>query len=258
VGASVVIGPGLTVCPSVPAERTHGRRSGRGAAVPGVALAVVLAVVAGCVDAVSFERVFDVFPANQSGNAVFLGIELGHGRTGAAWRPALAIAAFGLGVTVAMVIGGRVRDRVRSVLLLAIELVLLLPLTIVLIDDPTPRADLHALATGALLLLTAGAMGMQTEVIGRVAGVAVSTTYQTGGITHIAESVARRLAPDRRPETVGPAVAVLLVVLLGYIGGAALGASLRSTRTAMVVPVALLAVTALVHLLVLRRRSPST
>lgn len=219
----------------------------------GLWLAVALAVVAGCVDAISFERVFDVFPANQSGNAVLLGIELGHGRAGAAWRPAVAIFAFGVGVAAAIVIGSRVRERIRSELLLTIEIVLLVPLLIVLIGDPTPIAHLHGLGAGTLLALTACAMGMQTEVIGRVAGVAVATTYQTGAITHIAESIAHRLAPGRRPPPVGPAVAVLLVVLVGYIAGAALGASLRSSRFAMVVPVALLVATTFV--LVVRRRA---
>jgi len=242
--------------PSIPPDGDRAHTSapdGHGATGAGIALAVVLALVAGCVDAISFERVFDVFPANQSGNAVFLGIALGHGRAGTAWRPAVAILAFGIGVTVAIVIGSRVRERIRSELLLTIEIVLLVPLLIVLLDDPTPIAHLHGLGAGTLLALTACAMGMQTEVIGRVAGVAVATTYQTGAITHIAESVAHRLAPGHRPPAVGRAVAVLLVVLVGYIAGAALGSSLRTSRFAMVVPVALLAVTTLV--LVVRRRS---
>jgi uncharacterized membrane protein YoaK (UPF0700 family) len=234
------------VCPSMPGEGTHGHTSGpTGRAGSGAVLAVVLAVVAGCVDAISFERVFDVFPANQSGNAVFLGIELGHGRVGDAWRPAVAIIAFGAGVAAAMVIGGRVRDRIRSVLLVAVELALLLPLTIVLVDDPTPRAHLHGLGGAMLLAVTAGAMGMQTEVIGRVAGVAVATTYQTGAITHIAESVARRLSGVVRSPTIRAGTAVLLLVLVGYIGGAAVGAALRSSRYAMVVPVVLLVATGL-------------
>ncbi len=222
-----------------------------------VALAVVLAIVAGCVDAISFERVFDVFPANQSGNAVFLGIALGHGRAGAAWRPSVAILAFGFGVTAAIVIGSRVRERFRSEVLLAIEILLLVPLTIALIDDPTPITHLHGISDGVLLALTACAMGMQTEVIGRVAGISVATTYQSGAITHIAESVARRLAPGRRPPRLGPAVALLLIVLLGYVAGAALGASLRSSRFAMVAPVALLAIAGIVLGFRHRRRAGS-
>ena len=40
-------------------------------------VAMVLAVVAGFVDAVGFLHVVDVFPANQSGNVAFLGLSIG-------------------------------------------------------------------------------------------------------------------------------------------------------------------------------------
>ena len=42
----------------------------------------------------------------------------------------------------------------------------------------------------AVLLVLAGvAMGVQTDVISRLAGVGMSTTYQTGALTHIAQAV---------------------------------------------------------------------
>ena len=40
----------------------------------------VLAAVAGFVDAVGFNRLFGVFPANQSGNVAFLGMAIGSAR----------------------------------------------------------------------------------------------------------------------------------------------------------------------------------
>jgi len=40
-------------------------------------LAVMMAVIAGYVDAIGFTRLFAVFPANQSGNAVLLGVAIG-------------------------------------------------------------------------------------------------------------------------------------------------------------------------------------
>ena len=43
----------------------------------GPSVPIVLAAVAGFVDAVGFSRVFGVFPANQSGNVIFLGMALG-------------------------------------------------------------------------------------------------------------------------------------------------------------------------------------
>ena len=64
-----------------------GSRAWRQAGGWELAVPVALAVVAGFVDAVGFSRVFGVFPANQSGNVIFLGMALG-GSPGVpdAWR----------------------------------------------------------------------------------------------------------------------------------------------------------------------------
>jgi uncharacterized membrane protein YoaK (UPF0700 family) len=208
-------------------------------------IAVGLAFVAGCTDAIGYDRVFAVFPANQSGNAVLLGIALGRGDGGQAWRPAVAIAGFVFGVALGIVLGSRLTTRRRPELLLGLELGLLVPLAVVVLVDPRPSAQLSGITSGILVVLTACAMGLQTEVIGRVAGVAVATTYQTGAITRIAESVARRFAPaDGRPG-VARGLAVLLCVLVVYVGGAAAGAALGSWRGAGFVPMAVLVAVAL-------------
>jgi uncharacterized membrane protein YoaK (UPF0700 family) len=205
-------------------------------------LAVALAFVAGCVDAIGFGRVFDVFPANQSGNAVVLGIALGHGDWGGAWRPAVAIVGFGLGVALAIVLGSRVPRRRRPELLVALEILLLGPMAVVVLQDAHPRAQLGGVASGLLVLVTALAMGIQTEVIGRVAGIAVATTYQTGAITRIAEAVARRVAPADRHPAVARGLAILVFVLVAYVGGAAAGAGMGAWRGALFVPIAILIV----------------
>lgn len=208
----------------------------------GLAIAVVLAAVAGCVDAIGFERVFDVFPANQSGNAVLLGIALGNGSSDEAWRPALAIFGFGFGITLALLISARVRAARRTLVLLGLETLLLVPLAVVLLEDPR-GARLDHPAVAVLLALTACAMGVQTEVIGRHAGIAISTTFQTGAITRVAESVAQRISPGARSSAIGAGTRVLLLVLIGYIGGATVGAALHTSRLAMVVPVVVLVAT---------------
>jgi uncharacterized membrane protein YoaK (UPF0700 family) len=86
-------------------------------------------------------------------------------------------------------------------------------------------------------------MGVQTEVLQAHAGVAISTTYQTGGLTHLAEDLAGAAADARAPGHTrrrGP-LGILTVVLVGYIGGAAAGASLvRSWGAVLVVPIAVL------------------
>jgi uncharacterized membrane protein YoaK (UPF0700 family) len=206
-------------------------------------IAGALAFVAGCVDAICFDRVFAVFPANQSGNAVLLGIALGRGDGGHAWRPAVAIVGFALGVALGILLGSRLTNRSRPELLVGVEVAMLIPVAVVVLDDAHPAARLGAVASGVLVAVTACAMGVQTEVIGRVAGTAVATTYQTGAITRMAEAMARRVAAaDRRPAVVRGLV-ILAFVLVTYVGGAAAGAGMGSWRGAMFVPMAVLLAT---------------
>ncbi len=201
----------------------------------------MLALVAGCVDAVCFDRVFEVFPANQSGNAVLLGIGLGHASGVETWRPAVAIVGFGLGVALGIVLGRRLHRPWRAELLVILELALLVPIAIAVLVTDHPRTDLDDVVAAVLLVLTSMSMGLQTEVIGRVAGVDVATTYQTGAIAHLAEAGVRRtgivgLEPKRSNTLVG----VLGTVLVAYVAGAALGAALGSWGGSLLVPLAML------------------
>jgi uncharacterized membrane protein YoaK (UPF0700 family) len=68
------------------------------------------------------------------------------------------------------------------------------------------------------------AMGVQTEVIRNVAGTAVATTYQTGAIARMGEAVSRVVSRTTRLREERE-IAVLLLVLAAYIGGAAVGAA---------------------------------
>jgi len=212
-----------------------------------LAASVVLGAVAGFVDAVSFGRLFEVFPANQSGNAVLLGIGLGDAAGAEIWRPAAAMVGYALGVIAAVVLRrwGGVRRPGR--LLIGVEVILLAIVvgvvgSLVAVDEP-----LGGLGGATLLLLTAGAMGLQTEVIRTHAGVALSTTYQTGALTTMAERVvaASEGGADERRASVAP-LTILAVVLVGYIGGAAIGARLADDwGWALVVPVVALAALAI-------------
>jgi uncharacterized membrane protein YoaK (UPF0700 family) len=127
-------------------------------------------------------------------------------------------------------------------LLIALEIVLLVPLAVVVLDNAHPQAQLGGVASGLLVLVSAGAMGIQTEVVGRVAGIAVATTYQTGALTRIAEAAARRVAPADRHPAVARGLTVLVFVLVAYVGGAAAGSGMGSWRGSMFVPIAILVV----------------
>src|SRR3954468_8311561 len=63
---------------------------------PALVVAVLLAGITGFVDAVAFDRFLRVFPANQSGNAVFLGMAIGGSSVSTVWRPATAMVGFAI------------------------------------------------------------------------------------------------------------------------------------------------------------------
>ena len=82
-------------------------------------LAVVVAMIAGYVDAIGFTRLFEVFPANQSGNAVLLGVAIGDPSWNQGWRPGLSIAMFMVGVAIGVAVGARLHASRRAPVLLA-------------------------------------------------------------------------------------------------------------------------------------------
>jgi uncharacterized membrane protein YoaK (UPF0700 family) len=188
-----------------------------------------LAAIAGYVDAIGFTKLFGVFPANQSGNAVLLGIAIGDTKSIEAWRPALAIAAFAVGVVAGGVLGKRIPRARRTTVLLAVETVLLALLALFGGDLSGVSAPYGGGKEGALLAIAAIAMGLQTDIVRRAGGVAVITTYETGTITRVADTLTAP-PPDTADDAPAPAArrlrAVLLVILVSYIAGAAVGEAL--------------------------------
>ncbi|MFN8027580.1 MAG: YoaK family protein [Acidimicrobiia bacterium] len=190
-----------------------------------LSLAIVLAAVTGYVDAIGFVRLFGVFPANQSGNVVLFGIAVGDGRAGDAWRPALAMAGFALGVLLAYRAGLRIPAAHRRSSVLGVEAVALVGVALLAGDVLHAHAPMGGGKEGVALALGSLAMGLQTVAIGRVAGVSVSTTYQTGAIVRLSESAvdATPAAPPDSVVVARRALVVLAIVLACYSGGAALG-----------------------------------
>jgi uncharacterized membrane protein YoaK (UPF0700 family) len=183
--------------------------------------AVTLALVTGYVDAVGFVRLLGVFPANQSGNLVFLGMALGGHGPAPGWRSATAIAAFAVGAGFAFVVGPRLGGRRRGPILLGAELLLLL--TVVAISGPLHGDQVRRGFEGWILIVLTGiAMGVQTEVIRHVAGVAVATTYETGALVRVGEAMG---APFRhgREARYACELGILASVITAYVLGAALG-----------------------------------
>jgi uncharacterized membrane protein YoaK (UPF0700 family) len=187
-------------------------------------LAVVLAAITGYVDAIGFVCLFGVFPANQSGNVVLFGIALGSGHANDAWRPALAMAGFALGVLVAYRAGKRIAERHRRWTLLTVETIALAALALVAGDVLHAHAPMGGADEVVALALASVAMGLQTVALGRVSGVSVSTTYQTGAIVRLSESAADAVPGSESAADARRALTVLAIVIACYAGGAALGA----------------------------------
>ena len=196
--------------------------SGR-TAVREAVVALTLAVITGYVDAVGFTHMFGVFVANQSGNVILFGIGLGDTDWNAVWRPSLAMLGFVLGVVLGLLLARRIAEGRRAPTLLAIEAVLLLAVAAGagdLAGRTTPFAGLQAVL---LLLASSVAMGVQTDVIRRVAQVSVATTYSSGTIMKIGDELAGVVVHARLSPAARRALIVMGAVVVAYVAGAAGG-----------------------------------
>lgn len=221
--------------------------------------AMVLAAVAGCLDAHLFLNVTEVFVANQSGNVVLLGMYVGKQQWDAAGGAATALLAFGIGVVGATLLHLHWEDEHRDVrpdAILGAETVLLVALALWLAwahpdQQPTPSPGHYP-----LLLLGGIAMGLQTVVLGRVGSISVATTYESGSVVRLGqEAVMVRRSPsaDRRRHHLA-VLRVLGCVVGSYSAGAALAAALGAEPLLLLLPAAsLLVVSSLTHVSVRRR-----
>ena len=193
-------------------------------AAAALVVAALLAAVAGFVDAVGFNRLFGVFPANQSGNVAFLGMAIGGDGPAAGWRCALSITGFAVGTAAGFMLGHRLGPRRRGPTLIVVELVLLVIVTII-----AGKVDGRGVSGGftgvVLVALGSFAMGIQTEAIRRVAGVAIATTYQSGAVARIGEASTGLLRRPTTPARLAAPLPILAGVLVTYCAGATLGAT---------------------------------
>lgn len=215
-------------------------------------LPIALSAIAGFVDAVGFLHLFGVFSANQSGNIILFGIALTGASPSPAWALATAIVAFMFGTAIGVLMTARMQPVRRAPLLLAVECALLATVAVLVIGPIGDQRPLSSFWQAVLLSMTGVAMGVQTEVIRRVAGIAIATTYQTGAIAHIGEATATLVdAKERRAGL--RLICAISAVLAGYIIGAALGACpLGEGRAGVILPCVAIAV-----LLMLTMASPA-
>ncbi len=183
-------------------------------------LAMLLTVVTGAMDAISFTRLGEVFSSVMTGNLVLLGVSAGRAQGGLAVHVALAVAAFVAGILLAGRITGRPAATatawpVRVRVALGVELAVLAGFL-----GGWVATGGHPGGTGqaVLLVLSAAAMGLQTGAVRAIGVSGLSTTYLTGTLagavaTLVVEGrVQRRSLSLLAALIVGAAIASLLVV----------------------------------------------
>lgn len=158
-----------------------------------IAAALLLAWVAGIVDAVGYLILFKLFTAHMSGNSVEMGLRIGQGQWAEALRRGLPVPLFIVGVAAgAFLIEASARRGIRYTfsLTLVLEAALLIAFMVygsflLRHGNIIPRTDWQYYVLMALPIL---AMGLQTSTLQRIGGSTVRTTYVTGMLTNLAQA----------------------------------------------------------------------
>lgn len=152
-------------------------------------VAVVLAALAGCVDAFGFITLGGFFVSFMSGNTTRMGVAATEGQ----WHPALVgasiVTLFVLGVVVGSLVGDRVGLRRRSAVL---------GLTVFLLTVAVAGSAVES--TQIVIAALALAMGAENTVFDRGSGSSISLTYMTGTLVKLGRGVATALTGGTRWE----------------------------------------------------------
>jgi uncharacterized membrane protein YoaK (UPF0700 family) len=195
-------------------------------------LLLVLTMVTGVVDAVSYLKLGHVFVANMTGNVVFLGFAVAYAQDFSIPASLVAIAAFLAGALAGGWFGSRIGEHRGRYLAGAsfIEGVLVVVALVVSMSTPDPNGDIVSYTLIALLAIT---MGVQNATARRLGVPNLTTTVLTLTLTGLAadsnftawrqSQTGRKLAAVGAMFT-GAAVGAVLVSRFGV--GAALALAL--------------------------------
>ncbi|MGW0626983.1 YoaK family protein [Streptomyces sp. NPDC002758] len=179
-----------------------------------VLVLLLLTVVSGLIDAVSYLGLGHVFTANMTGNVVVLGFAMAGAPGFSVPHTATSLACFLIGAH----IGGRVATRFKggsrrtwARATLGTEAVLVAAAAAVAFAEPHTDGT-----TYALIGLTAIAMGLRNATVRKLGVADLTTTILTMTLTGLASDDPRAEGPGRRsPRRVGAVVAMLV----GAAGG---------------------------------------
>lgn len=193
--------------------------------IPGsLALASSLAAVAGCLDALSLDRLTRTFVAFQSGNTVLAGLELGQGHLAQMWPPLVAVLTYvgASALTPFVIQAGSGSAHAARRLLAWASIFLALDAAVVLLGfgtgSETPTGALRYLG----IVLATTAMAMQTPAVRTVDGVSVSTTFSSGMLVRFGQSLGELLHRGARERELH-VTRVLAVTNVAFLGGAVIG-----------------------------------
>jgi uncharacterized membrane protein YoaK (UPF0700 family) len=157
-------------------------------------LAILLAWVAGFVDALGYVTLLHVFTSHMSGNSVAMVATLSQHNWSEAVHRAFPILFFVIGLFLAALlerIGCRAGIHRRFSLALGIEAALLIGFVVYGSNPNAPHLSAAApFKFHALIVLLAMAMGIQSATLRRVHGQSVHTTFITGMLLQFAEGAA--------------------------------------------------------------------
>jgi uncharacterized membrane protein YoaK (UPF0700 family) len=173
-----------------------------------IAASVLLAALAGFVDAIAFISLGGFFASFMSGNTTRLGVALATGMAFDAWTAGSLLVAFVCGAMIAGILSARFEARRKPVVMLAV--ILLLALAAVLTHVTELRVPLLRLAV---------AKGAENGIFLRDREVSIGLTYITGTLVRLGERLADALLGR------GGAFGWLppLLLWLGFAGGVVLG-----------------------------------
>src|SRR5579883_586062 len=159
-------------------------------------LAVLLAWVAGGVDAIGYLTLAHIFTAHMSGNSVAFGSALGQARWDTVVERGVPIALFAVGIVAGTMVGEASDARGArhpAVPVFAFEVALLVVFGALgsgLLQNDAISTDAAWQFYGLVALLTL-AMGLQSATLRRVGSHSAHTTYVSGILTSLAEAVAQ-------------------------------------------------------------------
>lgn len=207
----------------------------------------MLAVIAGCVDLISYFVLYHVFTAHMSGNTVNAAASAErHDWVNAAIH-ALPIPLFVIGVMLGVLIGStteRLGWRNEYAPTLWLEAVALAGFIVLSPHVKQGHAQFDAIFVATLATSTI-AMGLQNATLRRVSGKSVRTTFITGMLTDFAEHAMKALLREGDPEPARIAGSIWVSYMIGAAAGGIL--FLRAGTIAMALPAALLAILAMVE-----------